>query len=806
MAKKPHLKLNTNKQFEKPVVLKFNYGFPEEEDEKADEPNYFPMAKSFRVLLSNFNKDLNSRIEERNIDVPNHIEYIEILFQSQFDIVKFYQPWFKEFGLLGINFSKFNNQILFAIVDREMFKVFINNVQLFIKKELGEDTTIEYLAKIKFVREFKLLSTSDILKFKHHTELMNVKLIDFPLNDKTASKIYVALENYLKENKIENKLNETTNQLELFGATEKLLKEIAQNFDIVLSITSSLATVVKPSEFNLPERSYGFEIANPNENLPIAGILDTGISTETPLAPIILNDNSFNLTGSSAFNDNANSGSGHGTGIAALTALGRNAYQNAYKGKLKADARLLSMKILDSDSGYLSEKSVLDLLKKAKNKYPAIKIFVLTTCYEASKKYNEDYSTYAFELDKFAHENNAIIFICTANNNEASNKNDKYDLNYFFSEETNLCSPAESMNNLIIGAAAHSLRGDSFEGISTSKEFPTLFSRKSHIDLSVFFSKIKINKSYFKPDVLECGGDYEQSGKYIGVGSKASMEILSAKNKESFYTNSGTSYSAPLTANIALQIQRQYPDISAQSIKALIINGASLNLIRFDKPFSSLLSKTAGHGIVEPERSIFSNENAITFLIEDVINPEEVRIFPIHFPEYLTNMDLGKKRGLLKITATLCFSFLPVLNHQLAYCPIHMAFSFFRNQTGDQILETEESIESKLRSNLGWSQNGRYKGKPIPCSNTQKIKFSVGVKDLLNENSTFKIALNCRINSQLLPGIEVKYKEAHPFSLVISIEEDLPEARLTGHLYSEIEAINELDNISILEAEGDLEA
>jgi hypothetical protein len=135
-----------------------------------------------------------------------------------------------------------------------------------------------------------------------------------------------------------------------------------------------------------------------------------------------------------------------------------------------------------------------------------------------------------------------------------------------------------------------------------------------------------------------------------------------------------------------------------------------------------------------------------------------------------------------------------------------MAFSFFRNQTGDQILETEESIESKLRSNLGWSQNGRYKGKPIPCSNTQKIKFSVGVKDLLNENSTFKIALNCRINSQLLPGIEVKYKEAHPFSLVISIEEDLPEARLTGHLYSEIEAINELDNISILEAEGDLEA
>ena len=50
MAIKPHLKLNTKKQADKPEVLKFNYGFGKEEDNAQEEPNYFPMARSFRRL------------------------------------------------------------------------------------------------------------------------------------------------------------------------------------------------------------------------------------------------------------------------------------------------------------------------------------------------------------------------------------------------------------------------------------------------------------------------------------------------------------------------------------------------------------------------------------------------------------------------------------------------------------------------------------------------------------------------------------------------------------------------------------
>ena len=809
MAYKPHLKLNTEKQADKTEVLKFNYGFPDDANNPKEEPNYFPMAKDFRRYLANLDFDRKKRLEERSLEIPEHIEYIKILFQSQFDISTFYQQWVNEFGLLGINFSKFNHEILFAIIDRDLFQSFLNNIELFCQKELNENTNAEYSGKIKYIKEFKLLSTSDILQYRQYTDLMNVLLANFPIEEKAATEIYSSLRKYLDEKGIRYRLISETSHLEVYESTEDTIKEIAKNFDVVLSITSSLATVIKPSEYNLPERSYGFEIENPDEELPIVGIVDTGISNQTPLAPIIINDDTFNITGTGSFIDNADSGSGHGTGVAALVALGRNAYQIGYKGKLRADAKLLSLKILDNNSGFLSEKDVLDLLKAAKAKYPSTKIFVLTTCYTANKSNNEDYSTYSYELDKFAYENDCLLVICTANNNDASIANSHYDLNYFFSETTNLCSPAESMNNLVVGAAAEALRGGVFEGISTSREFPTIFSRKSHIDLHSLFPKNKINKFYFKPDVIECGGDYEQQGRYIGTGTKATMEILSAKANESFFTNAGTSYSAPLVANIAAQIQKNYPSISSQSIKALIVNGASLNLIRFPRQFTNLLSKTAGHGFVEPERSVYSNENCITLLIEDAINPEEVKIFPLNFPDYLTKTNLGKERGILKLSAALCFNFLPVLNHQLAYCPIHIAFGFFKNQTGEEILRIEDEekggIKSKLKSNIGWSQSARHKQKPIPYSNTQKLTFSISVSELLNEKNTFKLAVNCRISPQLLSGMDEMYKRPHSFSIALTIEENLKDENLTGQLYSEMESVNLVENIATIEGEATAE-
>ncbi|MDB5141671.1 MAG: peptidase and in kexin sedolisin [Mucilaginibacter sp.] len=811
MTPKPHIKLDTTRQFEKPVKLQFNYGrIDDDDDDRERGTDYRRMALSFQQNLDQFRTDQQVKVSLRNpaLLVPDSIDYIQILFHGQFNVSKFFQPWYNEFGVEAINFFDYNHHGLFAIVNKNKFKAFVRNIETFIEKETGQNDDAQYSAKVLYIKSFQLLSAKQIKRFAQPQQLMNFKLSDFPLNNRASESIFKALEDYLNVANAPYTYEPESNQLEIQGLSEAQITEIIQNFDIVINVTSALATVVRPGKLNQPQRGYGFQIVNGNDpDLPLIGILDTGVSALTPLSSILLADSGFNLTSSPVNEDNSSGGSGHGTAVAALAALGKKPYQQNYRGDITADARILSMKILDNNTGFIAQSQVIKMLKAAKTKYPNLKLFVLTVCYQEPKLLNELHSTYAYELDRFAHQNDCLMMICTANNQLAENQ-PAYQLGYFQKSETFLCTPADSMSNLIVGAAAGTLRGGNFEGISDSSEFPALYTRRSHVDLSTWFSTHKLNKHYFRPDVIEIGGDYElhKSGAFFGQGAKASLEILSADPTESFCDALGTSFSTPLVANVAVRLQANYPNIRAQSIKALIVNAASLHLIRFFKPDDKLLNKVCGHGLVNDEASLLSDDNSVTFLIEDDIEPEKLAVFPINFPDYLTSGLLKKKVGLLRITATLCFSFDPVINNQMAYCPIHMAFCFFKNHTPTDILKKEEDIDSLLKSSLRWSQSGRYVNKPIPNMNTQKLSFSVGLDDLINENHTFKIGVNCRLSKQLFPGLERAYKHAHRFSLVIRIEEQMPKGKSTNKLYDEMLLSNEYINIARTESDAEAHA
>lgn len=809
MAPKPHVLLDTKRQAEPAVSFKFNYGWDEDASTTEEPKNYEPMALDFQRYLEQFKADRDTRIRQRDQTISvEHIDFISIVFQSQFNIKEFYQRWFKKFGLLGVRFSSFNHEVLFAISDKDLFENYISDVEAFVETELRKRST-KYSNDIKYVKEFHLLTASDIQNSVAQARLVNLNLANFPVTTARERAMLASLKLFLENNGVQHRQNDTSYVLEIYDASQAILTSIGRNFDVVISMTSALATVVEPGEFGEVTRTYGFSIPNANDDLPVIGILDTGISNTTPLRDILINDNTFILAGNNAFVDNCASGRGHGTGVAALAALGRTPYAQGYRGNVKADAKLLSMKILDASSGYISEKDVIDLLVRAKQKYPHIKIFVLTTCYGRHKLTNEDYSTYSYELDKFAHENDCLLIICTANNDDAGVENTAYDLAYFSNEHTNLCAPAESMNTLIVGSAAGSLRAGDFCGISDSDSHPTLFSRKGHLDLPLLFSSKKINKQYFRPDVLEWGGDYELIDGRIGIGEKASIEVLSALPNESFYSHIGTSFSAPLVANLAARIQKQYPRISSQSIKALIVNSASGRKLKLHADHEALRTRLTGYGLVDHERSVFSDENRVTVLIEEEIELGTLTVIPLNFPEYLSKQDLGKKNGIVGLSITLCYSFRPILNHQLGYCPLHIAFGMFKNHTSEQIQGTQEGVNSKLKGSAMWSQNARNVSKPIPFSNTHKWFLPVNVDDLINEDNTFKLGVICGLSQQILQNATDAYQGKHKYSIVITIEETLKEDYLTGQLYDEFSAVNflvpDMDADSLQDQEGTLE-
>lgn len=806
MPNRKHLRIIAERQIEESGQVKFNYGFGENEDEDKIEPNYIFMARAFRDDLRSYRSDIEVKAaaKDETINVPFDVDYLEVDFMGQFHLEKYYSIWYNTFGLEGVSFTNFNRTALFYIADRDKFQIFISSVEGLINRGLDGNTEADFNKNVLFVKNFKLLTLSDVLQVSAENigNVVVLKTIELPASPVIEKGILDALESYLTVHQISYEINRETHRLELYDATLDELIEIAQNFDVIESITSSLSGVVRPGVYNIPSRDFGFEIANADEELPLIGILDTGISMQTPLASITLRDDTFTLDGNPLIDDCGNDG--HGTMVAALAALGRHNHRNNFEGEVHADAKLLSIKLLGNSNGYLSEKKVLEMLYDAKAKYPQLSIFVLTICYNSHKTTNEMFSNYTYELDKFAHTTDSLIFISTGNNGQAMNENVDYDLNYFSKEHTNLNTPADSMNNMTIGAAADGLYDGAFNGIASGKEFPAIYSRTDHIDLAAIYSTKKRNKNLFKPDVIESGGDY---GFYnpttIDFMDNAAMAVLSSNPALGYIKEIGTSLAAPLTANLAAKLKRTYPDLKSQTLKALIINGASLKNTVYPDANKSLLNRTSGYGLIDAERTIFSDENSATVVLEDSIQNGEQKIYPINFPDYLISTNLGKTNRILKVTATLCFSFLPLQHNQLTYCPLHMAFSVFKNHSSDDINRVQRELNSKLRTTLSWSQSARDKSTPAPYSNVQKIEFNVDVTQLRSEGKTFKLAVQALLSNQIMASQIENYPTEFNFSLVLKIEETI--RTNTGRLYDDLRAINNVEVINVAEAEADLE-
>lgn len=809
MANKSHLKFLSEKQISEVKNFKYNYGFDGKEVDENQEPkNYEPLAKALRRDFIQFNREVINkyRLKDQTLNIPIDIDYVNISFQDQFVINNYFQDYYNDFGLEAIAFYDFAKKGLFAVVNRDKFETFITNILNFTENILENNRELEYSNYIKYISGFELLTARDILKvdLEHIGDVVYLSLVNLQLEDALKQQLLTSLIEYLDHWDIVFIYDEDVDRIELRNPTPAQIQKIVQNFDIIQSITSSVFTTISPSEFNTVRRGFGFDIVNAEEDLPIVGIIDTGIAQQTVLGALILNDTSFTLAGSPLVDEAGRNRLGHGTAVAGLVALGRQNHRNDFENEVLADARLLSIKISDNGSGYISEIDLINMLYAVKEKYPEIRLFTLTTCYRNAKIKNETFSEYTYALDKFAFETDSLIFISTGNNDDCINENTSYDLSYFHGDQTNLSTPADSMNNVTVGAAADNLRAGVFYGIATSREFPALYSRKGHIDLSVIYSSLKTNKNYFKPDVIDSGGDIGYySPTTLDWTDEPALTLLSARAEFGVMKEVGTSFSAPLTANLAARIIKNYPSLSNESIKALIINGASTALISFEQDVSKLKNNVMGNGLVNDMKSLYSDENSATLILEDHIKSGDMRVYPIHFPKYLIEDDLGKTQGILKVTATLCFKFLPIKNNQLSYNPIHMAFTVFKNHSADDIMKPDNTLKSKLRSTLSWSENGRYVSKPLPYSNTQKITFNVNVNDLISESNTFKLAIHAKTSEQLIGGLPDNYPTEFPFSIVLTIEETIKNN--SGKLYDEIQLVNHLEAVQDLNLETGIE-
>lgn len=319
MSAKPHLFFQNAVDGVTSYKQRTRYGGRTEEEDE-EQINYTPKREDFIRSIDNFFENRKIRETKRNpiLEIPSHVDYVKIVFHDVFDSSFFENRYRLNFGLSPILYTEFNTVGLFAIVDYDSFDKFIENLKIFI--DTRDHYNPDYNPDIKFIKEFFFYSTSQIIKYKEFKKQVLISLMDnVELFEKTIIPIEKSLINYLKKNEISYYYDSQDGTIEIPEISESVVVEIADNFDIIQSINSYAAGYVKPSVFNLPEKSYGFVISNVEEELPIIGIIDTGISEETPLKDLIVNvDDTLNLTQSNVRIDETN----HGTAVATLAALG----------------------------------------------------------------------------------------------------------------------------------------------------------------------------------------------------------------------------------------------------------------------------------------------------------------------------------------------------------------------------------------------------------------------------------------------------------------------------------------------------
>ncbi|MCT4587611.1 MAG: S8 family peptidase [Carboxylicivirga sp.] len=793
-----------------------------DDDKDKNAKDYRLMASTYSDCLAKFESDYMDRVEARSIEVEYHFDSIELNFFAGFDEVKFKAYYINNFGIELLRLSHFNRKGLFAIEDEDKFASFFQQLNIFIGNQ-ENNTNKQFDAKIKFIKNFKLFSTDDRLGNINSYAVIHLSFMG--VNSFIENKVIVPqkkeLALFLDGNKVEYAFEEQFG--EIYDINEELLKVILDNFDFIYATCSGSGAIVTPSKFNLPKREYGFEITNSEENLPVIGVIDSGVSSQTPLSSLLVGvDGEYDTTGTGSFNDSTN----HGTGVAAFAALGNKLIPD-YNGSVEVDAKILPIKIIDGNNGAISQKQVVDLIRKAHHNYE-VRIFTLTIGYtDFPLNDNQEFSSYAAMLDQVASELDILIFISTTNHFIDNLKVQDYPGKFQISN-ANIAPPAESMNNITLGATANNFNANGIYGLSGNHNYPALYSRKFHYNFEDkdVFNQATVNKYLRKPDLLIGGGDYYETSLFgmevLDDQGRTCLEVLSSDLTERTFLALGTSYSTPLAANVAARLIKIYPEINMQSVKALLINASEKIKLgqEFDALSKTMTKRITGYGELN-NQALFSNNDEVTMVIEDKISVNEIKIFPLNLPDYLN--DAERKKGLLKITSTLCFKFQPKTDNQLSYCPIHLTYAIGKNVDIEMShIEERENKDGEIRQvevqdgyngskkdkyclgNKGWVQDFYYREKIV--SNVQKHAFNVKRQDIIDEENTFKVAVNAAFHKTMTDANQEAFNKEIPFSLIIKIEQQPLKGEELDSLYEGLMAVNDLDIMGIIDLEADLES
>jgi len=408
---------------------------------------------------------------------------------------------------------------------------------------------------------------------------------------------------------------------------------------------------------------------------------------------------------------------GHGTavaGIAVYSDVGKCIEARAFT----PSARLFSARVTDNqnqfDEDELAEHQLQSAVEYFLNNYPAARIFNISLGDEELVCADSGYQfRLAAVIDELAyqHRDREVLFIVSAGNYHPHDLTSEQILqqypSYLLSTAARVINPATSALALTVGGLSYGRGTEMQEARATDTDrlvagqrgWPSPFTRVGWgLDAAV------------KPEVVDYAGDkvFERGripDQVRHAGLPTTARNFAPPDGRLFRTVSGTSFAAPRVSNLCARLFREFPQASANLIRALVAASAGVpenrpeTLTGLD-PWDDSMLRIYGYGQPDFERARWSAQNSVILLDDNIIDIDQFRLYRLPpIPE-----DFLHRAG--RRSLSICLAFDPPTRHTRcdSYLGAVVEFRLFRNTTTEAIAaalrERRELAPDEVLENL----------------------------------------------------------------------------------------------------------
>lgn len=399
------------------------------------------------------------------------------------------------------------------------------------------------------------------------------------------------------------------------------------------------------------------EVPAPPDDAPGIVILDSGLVTGHPLLAPAVGDSASFLPGKDPYDEN-----GHGTHVGGLALYG-DVESRIHNGKFVPELHLFSGRILDenneNETGFVANQ-ITEAVQYFLNEY-GCRVFNLSLG-DLNKPYLGGHiRELAYTLDTLSREL-GVLFIVSAGNvlgNQLSGLDwkEKYP-RYLLEENWAIVDPATALNVLTVGSLA---RYDQTTNSQRWVDDPVEIPIASVNQPSPFTRRGPTVGGAIKPDLMGYGGNWAVNARAAGANSLVANSGLGelstcwqyAVGGRLFADDSGTSFAAPHISYLATMLQKEFPGISSELTRALLVAHARVP-VEVEPLFvnDDSIRAVCGYGMVDKTGLFRSMENETTLTAEGFIPNKKHHFYEIPVPEDF----LSRGRRVREISIALAYT------------------------------------------------------------------------------------------------------------------------------------------------------